>query len=154
MSGSLARWYYYSAGDDGYAVNADTFMNATAENPAMLQIGSFGKLDGMEAAPVKKGDRLPELANGVISQEELEKGKRVSLEGSLIKVTVPWQIKESKGFKYKDTFKHKGIVTYPWAAVYNVLIVIGLGVSLGYMAEGLTDMLGIKLEKIRHFEGH
>ncbi len=154
VSGSLSRWYYYSAANDGYAINADTFSNATEESPALLQIGSFEKIDGLEAVLVKKGDRLPELANGVISQEELEKAKRVSLEGNLIKVSAPWQIKESKGFKYKDTFKHKGIVTYPWAALYNVLIVIGLGGALGDMAEGLTDLMGIKLEQIRHFEGH
>jgi hypothetical protein len=46
------------------------------------------------------------------------------------------------------------VKTYPWAALVNVLIVIGLGVTLGYMAEGVTDLAGYKLEKIRHFEGH
>jgi hypothetical protein len=35
-----------------------------------------------------------------------------------------------------------------------VALVIGLGISLGYMAEGATDLFGLKLEKIRHFEGH
>ena len=154
VSGHLAKWYYYTAGRDGYAINANTFHNATKQDPAMLQIGSFAKIEGLEAVPVKKGERLPVDANGVISLEDLEKGKRVSLEGNQIKVTVPWEIKDSKGFKYKDTFKHKGVVTYPWGAVYNVFMVIGLGISLGYMAEGLTDLFGLKLEKIRHFEGH
>jgi hypothetical protein len=153
-SGRLARWYYYSAGRDGYAVNASTFHNATPQSPAMLQIGQFERIDGLEAVPVKKGDRLPENANGVISEDVLEKGRRASLESNQIKVTIPWEIKEAKGFKYKDTFKHKGVVTYPWAGVYNVFVVIGLGLSLGYMAEGLTDLFGLKLEKIRHFEGH
>jgi hypothetical protein len=153
-NGSFSRWFYYSAASDGYAVNADTFREATPQNPALLSVGDFGQIDGLEAVSVKKGDRLPELANGVISMEELSRGRRVSLEGDRIKVSIPWEIKESKGFKFKDTFKHKGITTYPWAALVNVFLVIGLGVSLGYMAEGLTDLLGIKLEKIRHFEGH
>jgi hypothetical protein len=61
-------------------------------------------------------------------------------------------VKESKGFKFKDTFKHKGIETWPWVGVWNVLIVALLGVSLGLMAEGFTDMLGLRLEKIRHNE--
>jgi hypothetical protein len=84
----------------------------------------------------------------------VKKGKRVKLEVDTLKVMVPWQIAQQSGFKYKDTFKHKGIKTYPWAAVWNVLITFGLGLSLGYMAEGFTDLLGVKLEKIRHFEGH
>jgi hypothetical protein len=154
VSGRLAEWYYYSAADGGYAVNANEFYNATKENPAILEIGSYARIDGLQAVPVKKGDRLPLEANGIISDEQLESGKRASLQGNQIIVTVPWEIKESKGFKYKDTFKHKGIRTYPWAAPVNVVIVIGLGIALGYMAEGLTDLLGVKLEKIRHFEGH
>ncbi len=32
-------------------------------------------------------------------------------------------------------------------------MVIGMGLTLGYMAEGFTDMLGIKLQKIKHYEG-
>jgi len=37
--------------------------------------------------------------------------------------------------------------------VWNVAVVIALGVSLGFMAEGLTDMLGWKIKKIEHY-GH
>ena len=59
-------------------------------------------------------------------------------------------MKEAKGFKFKDTFKHKGVETWPWSGVWNVLIVALLGLSLGLMAEGFTDMLGLKLEKIQH----
>jgi hypothetical protein len=153
-SGRFSEWYYYRAAADGYAINADAFSNATKENPALLDIGSFAKIEGLQAVPVKKGDRLPLKANGIILSEQLEKGARASLDGNQIKVTVPWEMAQAKGFKYKDTFKHKGVVTFPWAAVVNVALVIGLGIALGYMAEGFTDLLGIKLEKIRHFEGH
>ncbi len=153
-SGKFAEWYYYRASEDGYAVNADTFFHATKESPALLQIGDFKTISGLEAVPVKKGDRLPLNSNGVISTEQLENGSRASLDGNYIKVTVPWKIMESKGFKYKDTFKHKGVMTFPWAAVVNVALVISMGVSLGFMAEGFTDLIGIKLEKIQHFEGH
>jgi hypothetical protein len=101
---------------------------------------------------VAKGDRLPKNANGVISLAEIKTGKRVALDGQTIKVTVPWQIKESKGFKYKDTFKHKGIKTNPWSGAWNVAMVLCLGLSLGLFAEGLTDLMGMKIEKIDH--GH
>ena len=66
---------------------------------------------------------------------------------------VPVQIKESKGFKFRDTYKHKGVTTNPWSGVWNVFIVCGLGFALGMMAEGFTDMLGIEVKKIKHFEG-
>jgi ABC-type dipeptide/oligopeptide/nickel transport system permease subunit len=49
---------------------------------------------------------------------------------------------------------HKGIQTNPWAAVWNVVMVITIGLSLGFMAEGLTDALGMRFEKISHFQGH
>ncbi|MEW6368070.1 MAG: hypothetical protein AB1714_25870 [Acidobacteriota bacterium] len=153
-SGQMAAWFYYSAADDGYAVNADSFVNATKSNPAVLQVGAFGRIEGRQAVPVKKGDRLPLNANGVILAKVLKDGKRATLQGNELTVTVPWEIQQSKGFKFKDTFKHKGIKTYPWGAVWNVLVVAGLGLSLGFMAEGFTDLIGIKFEKIQHFEGH
>jgi hypothetical protein len=102
---------------------------------------------------VKKGDRLPANTNGVIDKKTVAEGKRVTLEGNTLKVTVPMQIKESKGFKYKDTFKHKGIETDPWGGVWSVVWILALGFSLGLMAEGFTDMCGYKLEKIKHYEG-
>jgi len=154
LSGQMARWYYHTAGEEGYAVNARNFMDASAERPALLTIGSFERIEGLQAVHVKKGDRLPSNANGVISLAVLKAEKRASLAGAQIKVLVPWEIKTAKGFKYKDTFKHKGIKTNPWAAVWNVLMVILMGISLGFMAEGMTDLLGIKFEKIVHFEGH
>lgn len=153
-SGQMAAWFYHSAKIEGYAVNADSIMQATKDKPAVLKVGPFDRVDGGTAVPVRKGDRLPANATGVIGADEVKKGKRVRLEADTLKVMVPWQIAQQSGFKYKDTFKHKGIETYPWAAVWNVLVTLGLGLSLGYMAEGLTDLLGIKLEKIRHFEGH
>jgi hypothetical protein len=113
-SGQMIQWYYYTASLDGYAVNADGFLNATKEKPEVLSVRKQDVVDGLVAVPVAKGDRLPRNSNGVISTAELKAGKRVALEGQKIKVTVPWQIKESKGFKYKDTFKHKGIQTNPW----------------------------------------
>jgi hypothetical protein len=62
-------------------------------------------------------------------------------------------MEQAKGFKFKDTFKHKGVETWPWAAVWNVAIVFILGLALGLMAEGFTDMLGLRLEKIQHHTG-
>ena len=43
------------------------------ENPALVQIGPFEKIEGLQAVPVKKGDRLPVNANGVITPEQLKK---------------------------------------------------------------------------------
>ena len=45
---------------------------------------------------------------------------------------VPWQIKETKGFKFKDTFIHKGVVTDPWSGVWNVAMTIAIGLCLGF----------------------
>ena len=153
-SGTMVNWYYYTAGFDGYAINDVTFKDASKDKPVMLAVGQFEKIEGLQAVPVKKGSRLPENANGVISLDVLKAGKRAVLEGEQIKVTVPWEIKESKGFKYRDTFKHKGIETNPWSGAWNVAMTIGFGLCLGYMAEGFTDMFGLKLKKIKHFEGH
>jgi hypothetical protein len=146
----MTEWYYYTAKTDGYAVNANYFMEATKEKPAVLQIGDLKRIEGLQAVPVKKGERLPINTNGVISAEEIKSAKRVAIEGATIKVTVPWEIKETKGFKFKDTFKHKGIRTNPWAGAWNVLMVLLMGFSLGLMAEGLTDLFGMKIEKIHH----
>jgi len=151
-SGQMTDWYYYTASLDGYAVDANLSMNATKDNPVMLNVAKQDEIKGLMAIPVAKGDRLPKNANGVISLAEIKTGKRVALEGQTIKVTVPWQIKESKGFKYKDTFKHKGIQTNPWSGAWNVAMVLCLGLSLGLLAEGLTDLMGMKIEKIDH--GH
>lgn len=152
-SGQMVTWYYYKASADGYAVDVSAFMNATKEKPAVLQIVPFRKIEGLQAIPVKKGDRLPEKANGVIAYKVLKDGKRAKLEGQTLKVMVPVQIEEKAGFKYKDTFKHKGVQTNPWSGVWNVCVVIFLGFFLGMMAEGFTDLMGFKLKKIRHFEG-
>ena len=154
VSGKMAAWYYYRAAADGYAVDADTFRDATSASPAVLKVGQLATIDGLVAVPVKKGDRLPANANGIILADVVAKGKRAALDGDTVKVMVPWEIQQAKGFKFKDTFKHKGIATNPWAAVWNVFMVLSLGLSLGFMAEGFTDLLGYKLEKIRHFEGH
>ena len=137
---------------DGYAVDANLSMAATKDKPILLSIVKQDEVKGLVAIPVAKGDRLPRNANGVISLAEIKAGKRVVLEGQTIKVMVPWQIKEAKGFKYKDTFKHKGIRTNPWSGAWNVAMVLCLGLALGLVAEGFTDLLGMKIEKIEH--GH
>jgi hypothetical protein len=152
-TGQLVRWYYYTAKVDGYAVDADNFLGATKDEPALLTIGHYGSIDGLQAVPVKEGDRLPINTTGIISTAELESGKRAALEGpTTIKVFKPIEIKEQKGFRFKDTFKHKGIKTNPWAGVWNVGIVFLLGLSLGLMAEGFTDMLGWRLPSSEHGE--
>ncbi|NSW84826.1 MAG: hypothetical protein HPY84_00730 [Syntrophobacteraceae bacterium] len=152
-SGQMVAWYYYQASVDGYAINAFSFKEATKENPAVLQVGAFEQIVNLQAVPVKAGDRLPINATGIISTKDLKEGKRVKLEGDTIKVMVPTEVKEAKGFKYKDTYKHKGIKTNPWSGAWNVGIVFALGIALGYMAEGFTDLFGLKLKKIEHY-GH
>jgi hypothetical protein len=150
VTGQMAGWFYHRAAVNGYAVNADTFKDASQSKPAYLQVATGDEIRGLEAIRVEKGDRLPRNTNGVISDETVAKGKRVVLAGSTLQVLEPWQIKEAKGFKFRDTFKHKGVETWPWSGVWNVLIVALLGLSLGLMAEGFTDMLGLRLEKIKH----
>ena len=152
-TGKIDQMYYHSTKLDGYAVNTKEFFNATKENPALLQIGKADEIKGLMAVPVKKGDLLPKGANGVIEKKVVDEGKRAKVEGDNLVVMVPWQIKESKGFKYRDRFIHKGVKTDPWSGVWNVAMTIGIGLCLGFMAEGLTDMLGWKIKKIEHF-GH
>ncbi len=152
-NGSLLKQYYYKAKTAGWAINADTFKQATKNNPAILQIGNFETIEGLQAVPVKKGDRLPANTNGIIDKKIVDEGKRVALDGNTLKVMVPSQIKESKGFKYRDTFKHKGIETNPWGGVWAVVFIVAMGFSLGAMAEGFTDMIGMEIHKIKHFEG-
>jgi hypothetical protein len=150
-SGQMTRWYYYRTDMDGYAINVKYFQGATKENPAVLKIVKDQVITGLTAVPVRKGDRLPEGANGVISNKILTEGKRARVEGDTVIVTVPWEIKESKGFKYKDRFIHKGVKTNPWSGVWNLAAVIGLGLCLGMMAEGATDVFGLNIKKIEHF---
>ena len=142
-SGQMIQWYYYTASLDGYAVDANLSMSATKEKPVVLNITKQDEVKGLVAIPVAKGDRLPRNANGVISLAELKSGKRAVLEGQTIKVTVPWQIKETKGFKYKDTFKHKGIKTNPWSGVWNVVMISALGLSLGLHGRGIHRYDGL-----------
>lgn len=149
-SGQMASWYYYKAKTDGYAVHSAYFKQATKENPMMLEIGKFEKIEGLQAVEVKKGDRLPKNTDGVIDKKVIEEGKRAKLEGGMIKVMVASEIKDAKGFKFKDTFKHKGVATYPWGGAWNVMMILLVGLSLGMMAEGFTDAMGLKLDKVAH----
>jgi hypothetical protein len=151
-SGQMIQWYYYTASLDGYAVDANLSMTATKDKPVVLNIAKQDEVKGLVAIPVAKGDRLPKNANGVISLADLKSGKRALLEAQTVKVTVPWQIKETKGFKFRDTFPHKGIKTNPWSGAWNVAMVLCLGLSLGLLAEGFTDLLGMKIGELQH--GH
>jgi hypothetical protein len=115
-----------------------------------LQVTTGNEINGLSVVRVQKGDRLPRNTNGVIADQTVAKGRRAVLNGSTLQVLIPWEMKDAKGFKFKDTFKHKGVETWPWSGVWNVIIVGMLGLSLGLMAEGFTDMLGFKIEKIQH----
>ena len=152
-NGNMAKQYYYKAKSTGWAINADSFKDASKEQPAVLQIGSFETIEGLQAVPVKKGDRLPTNTTGIIDKKVVDEGKRVTLDGNTLKVTVPSQIREAKGFKFRDTFKHKGVQTDPWGGVWSVAFILIMGFALGMMAEGFTDMLGWKIQKIKHYEG-
>ena len=152
-SGQMVKWYYHSAKTDGYAINSTVVATATKDKPIALDIGKFDSIEGLKAVPVKKGDRLPAHANGIIDEKTIKEGKRAAVSEDKLAVFIPWQIKEAKGFKFKDTFTHKGVKTNPWAAVWNVCAVIFLGVALGSMAEGFTDLIGIKVTKLIH-HGH
>jgi hypothetical protein len=152
-NGQMISWYYYKTKADGYAVNADALKGYSKEKPALLKIGPFEKIEGLQAVPVKKGDRLPINANGVITSAQVKKGERATLEDDKLKVMIPMRIREAKGFKYKDTFMHKEVQTNPWSGVWNVVLILAMGFALGLTAEGFTDMMGYKLEKIEHFEG-
>jgi hypothetical protein len=153
-SGKINAMYYYKSSLDGYAVRVREFKDASKEKPAVLAISPKAQeIKGLMAVPVKKGELLPAGASGVVSDQVIKEGKRAKVEGDKLIISVPWQIKETKGFKYRDTFIHKGVKTDPWSGVWNVVMVIGLGLCLGFMAEGFTDMLGWKIKKIEHF-GH
>ena len=61
-SGQMTSWYYYESSFEGYAVNANAFKDATKENPATLKVLASQEITGLQAVPVKKGDRLPRTA--------------------------------------------------------------------------------------------
>jgi len=151
-SGLMVHWYYYRAMEDGYAINHKDLMDATPENPLYLKVVDKDEITGLEAVVVKKGDVLPQNATGVISQSIVQKGQRVAVEGDQLKVMIPWVIQESKGINYKDTFAHKSVQTNPLSGVWNLVMVVLLGVTLGFLAESFTDMFGFKFRKSVH--GH
>ena len=78
----------------------------------------------------------------------------LALDGGRLKVSVPWEWHEKKGFRYKDSFTHKNVKTNPLSGVWNLVMVGLIGLCLGYLAEGFTDMLGWKFKKIDHTVGH
>ena len=63
---------------------------------------------------------------------------------------MPWQVRESKGFLFRDGFTHKHVRTNPVSGVWNLVMVILMGLSLGLMAEGFTDLLGVRLRRSEH----
>jgi len=153
FNGTIYRHYYYKANMDGYAINAFAIAHATKDTPAFLKIGPFESVEGLQAAPVKKGDRLPGNATGIISKKIVGEGKRAALHEGTLKVMIPKEIREARGVRFIDTFKHKGVETNPWGAVWSVAFILFFGASLGLMAEGFTDMMGLKIKKIKHYEG-
>jgi hypothetical protein len=153
-SGQMVRWYYYESKADGYAVNATSFQQATRESPVALIIGDFPDVSGLRAVRVTKGSRLPEGTNGVIDLATVKKADRVRIEDGRLVVAVPWEIKEAKGFKFRDGFTHKNIRTNPFSGLWNLVMVGLVGLCLGFLAEGFTDVIGLKFRKIDHSVGH
>lgn len=153
-SGQMVHWYYFKAKADGYALNTRLVANATPENPATLAVGTFENVNGLRAVAVKKGDVLPEGATGVIDLVTIAEGKRVKLSNSSLIVMIPWQLVESKGFMYRDEFTHQNVQTNPRSGAWNVLMIAAIGLSLGYLAEGFTELLGLRLKKIDHTVVH
>ena len=149
-SGALVRWYYYEATANGYAVDARSLGEATADRPVALGIGNFSAVDGARAVRVSAGDRLPEGATGVIDLPTVTRGDRVRLEGDRLVVLVPWELRESKGFMFRDGFAHKHVRANPWAGVWNLVMVMLMGLSLGYLAQSFTDLIGLRLQRSDH----
>ncbi len=152
-SGQMAAWYYHRAAADGYAVRTAAFADASPDLPARLEVGDLARVDGLQAVRVRRGDRLPVNADGVILDQVLADGRRARLEGRALVVAEPSRLERAWGVAYHHTFRHEGVETWPWAAAWNVAVTLGLGLSLGFMAEGLTDLIGLDLEKIRHHGG-
>jgi len=50
-SGQMAAWFYHTAAVEGYAVNADAFMDATKDAPAVLQVGGISLALSERPAP-------------------------------------------------------------------------------------------------------
>ncbi len=152
-SGQMAAWFYYRAAYDGYAIDADAVMRATPEHPAVLALSTSHRIEAATAVRVRKGDRLPAGATGVVGDDEIRKGKRARLAGSALEVTVPWLATQQAGFRFRDTFRHKGVEPNPWVGVWNLAMTLGIGLSLGLAAQGLTDLFGLRLAPIRHAAG-
>lgn len=119
-TGRMVRWYYYQAKADGYAVDARAFAGATPERPAALQVGTWTSLDGgRRAVPVRTGDPLPVGATGVIDLDTIHKGVCARVVGDQLLVLVPWQVRESNGFTFREGFTHKNVGTNPFSGMWN-----------------------------------
>jgi hypothetical protein len=75
---------------------------------------------------------------------------RARIVGNQLLVLVPWQVRESNGFTFWEGFTHKNVGTNPYSGVWNLVMVLAMGLSLGLMAEGFTDLLGVRLRKSDH----
>jgi len=152
VTGQLTGMYFYKAKVDGYAIDDKTFANATPENPVILKVESVSEITGPQAVPVKAGDLLPKNTNGVISTSVVKEGKRVALENDTLKVMLPNQATDAKGSTTKDTFHAKNVETNPISGIWNLIVVVLMGLCLGLLAESVTDVLGIKVTASAH--GH
>lgn len=150
VNGDMARLYFHKAKADGYAINDKLIAHGTVEKPVILKVEQSDSITGLQAIPVKKGDLLPENATGVIDSKVVAEGRRVALEGDTLKVMIPWELTSSKGFTTKETFRHKNVETNPMGGVWNLTVVLTMGLCLGLLAESITDVLGIKVSKSAH----
>jgi hypothetical protein len=148
-SGQMTRWYYHRAAAAGFAVDVTRFAAATPAAPVALAITAAPVADRPFAVRVQPGDRLPPGANGVITDAVLAAGRRAHRAGERLVVTRPFEIQTARGFRFKAGFRHQGIRPYPWAALWNLAVVLGLGLGCGLFAEALTDLLGLRVSARR-----
>jgi len=149
-SGQMASMYFHKAKANGYAINERSFANATVENPVALKVENVSEITGPQAVPVKQGDVLPKNATGVIDEGVVKEARRVALENGQLKVMIPTEVVSSKGLTTIETFRLKNIETNPAGGVWNLLVVMSMGLCLGLLAESFTDVLGIKVSKASH----
>ncbi|MHB1416642.1 MAG: hypothetical protein ACYC1C_15450 [Chloroflexota bacterium] len=150
VGGGLTGMYFYKAKADGYAIHYGTVENATPAQPVLLTVTDSSVVEGNQAVPVKKGDLLPANTSSVISQAEVEDGRRVKLEDGQLAVLIPWEVTTSHGVASKESLRNKNIETDPMGGVWNLVMVMLMGLCLGLLGESVTDVMGIKVKKTAH----
>jgi len=149
-SGQMIQWYYYTARSMVTPVNANGFMNATKEKPSCSVSGSRTRWTVWWRSRCPRGTGCQECEWRHFPDRN-QIGKKGRPGGEKVKVTVPWQIKETKGSstrtpsstRHQDQSLGRGLECghgAPPGAVTRLL------------AEGLTDIMGLKIGKIQH--GH